>query len=639
MNKSFCLVGNPNCGKTTLFNFLTGSNQKVGNWAGVTVDKKEGELKWDKSVSVIDLPGIYSLSPLSLDEKVVVDYLKKAKTDIIINVLDGTNLERNLYLTLNLLKLGIPIIVAVNMVDELKREGTTLNVKKMSEILGVPVFPVSGKSKEGINELIKFALSFSGIAPMPLGVSEDNIHSFIEKHVKEFINKTNGELKAKTEKIDKVLTHGIFGYLIFAIVMFGVYFLSLKLGGVLGDKMAEGIGVFGDLTAKFLLKTGVNAVSVDLLVNAVFKGVGTVLSFLPHLLIMFSLMTALEESGYTARVALLFDKLFSSLSLSGKSVIPFVLSCGCTVAGIEATRTVESAGERELTVMLAPFLPCGAKSAVFGWFSHVFFGGSVLIALSLYVLSILVVIIVAKVYSVFQKNDKNSCFILELPPLRVPKMVEIFSVLRVKAKEFLIKSGTIILSVSIGVWVLTNFGFRGYTAGNINESFLYLLGNEIKYIFYPLGFFNPESSVSIIAGLLAKESVAQTMQILSSHPQTLFNNAFSVYAFMAFTLLSPPCVASISASKRELKDNKKVIKMIVMEFIVAYLVALLINLIGIILTLSLGLILSIIIAIIVFVIFALCVKNVIKRKCKGECSFCKRVNCETKNNVRLYERG
>lgn len=639
MNKSICLVGNPNCGKTTLFNVLTGSYQKVGNWSGVTVDKKQGKYKKDKSVTVTDLPGIYSLSPLSLDEKVVTNYLKELKDEVIINVLDGTNLKRNLFLTIKLLKLKLPMIVAINMADELEKEGIKINVKALSRILGVPVFLISAKEKKGILELINSATMLTQNTKSYAYIEENKIHSFIEKNIINILEKESARKKEKTEKIDKILTHRVYGFIIFFIVMFLVYFLSLKVGGYIGDKIGELIDAFGEITSKNLYKLGVNQVSVSMISNGVIKGVGSVLSFLPHLIIMFFLMTALEESGYASRVALIFDKLFSSLSLSGKSVIPFVLSFGCTVAGIEGAKTIESTKERRLAIILSPFLPCGAKSAVFGWFSHVFFNGSALIALSLYLLSILVLIAVAKVYTFFNKEQESSTFILELPILRIPRLKETSSVLLVKIKEFLIKTGTIILAVSIGVWILSNFGFKGYTNGETVGSFLYYIGNGIKYIFYPLGFSSWQASVSLISGIFAKEAVAESMEILSLYPETLFSNGFSVYAFMAFTLLSPPCLASLFASAKGLNDKKLFRKMLLMEFLIAYFIAFIINSIGFLISLDKGLLLSVFVGIIGLTIFIASIKVAIKKRCNGVCAFCKGVNCGKKNNVRLYERS
>ena len=640
MNKSICLVGNPNCGKTTLFNLLTGSNQKVGNWVGVTVDKKEGKLKWDKSIEITDLPGLYSLSPTSPDERVVTEYLKNYKNGVIINILDGTNLKRNLYLTLSLIKLGLPMVVAINMLDELKKEGIKLNEEKLSNFLGVPVIKISAKTKEGVDKLITTAIKYDKEKPYPLSIlSEEKIYSVIEKNISEFLTKTSLDKRKATEKLDKVLTHGLFGTLIFVGVMFTVYFLSLKIGGIIGDWFLKLVDNFSLLTGNLMLKAGVNKVTIDLLVNAVIKGVGSVLSFLPHLIIMFFLTTALEESGYTARVAIIFDKTFARFSLSGKSIIPFILSCGCTVAGVESTKTIENSKERELTIMLSPFLPCGAKSAVFGWFSYVFFNGNALIALSLYLLSIVVLIIVAKIFTACKDKKEINLFLLELPLLRIPKLSDVSVTLKIKAKEFIIKSGTVILSVSIGIWLLSNFGLSGYVNGDTTKSFLYYIGNCIKYIFYPLGFGNWQASISVITGVFAKEAVVETMQILSSHPQALFDSVFSVYAFMVFTLLSPPCIVTLTVAHRELASNKKFIKMLIMEFVVAYIVALIINGIGVILSLEIGLILSAIIGIMVLIIFILCIKNVLKSKCVGLCACCKKVDCETKNNVRLHERG
>ena len=641
IQKELCLVGNPNCGKTTLFNLLTGAYQKVGNWAGVTVDKKQGFLRNDKRVKITDLPGLYSLSPNSPDEAVVTEFLKTF-TGVIVNVIDGTSLERSLFLTLSLLRLGLPMVVGINMMDQLKKEKAKLNLGEISKFLGVPVFEISAKRNQNVDKLINTALTLknSVLATKKenpfISATTSKLHQMIEDRMESFISKTEYSSKTRTEKIDRVLTHELYGTLIFFAVMFFVYAVSLKLGGALGDRLGIGIGKFGELAAKLLVNLGVKYPVVDLLVNAVIKGIGSVLTFLPHLLILFFFMTLLEESGYTARVSLIFDKFFSRLSLSGKSVIPFVLSCGCTVAGIEASKVIENSKERELTVLLASFLPCGAKTAVFGWFSLVFFNGSALIALSLYVISFAVIYLVAKVYTLLKKTEKEPVFILELPVFRTPSIKSVAIVLMNKTKEFLIKSGTVIFAVSIMVWTLTNFGFNGYTNGVSEQSFLYLIGNGIKYLFYPLGFYSWQSSVSLLSGVLAKEAVVETMEILSKYPNELFNNGFSVYAFMVFALLSPPCVASISVAVRELGSVKKVLKMILIELAIAYGVALIINLVGIILSLSIGLILSTIIGIITGIGLLFSLKEIIKAKYCANCVNCRRVNCERKNNVRLY---
>ena len=441
-----------------------------------------------------------------------------------------------------------------------------------------------------------------------------------------------------TLKIDKILTHSFFGSVIFFIVIFLVYFVSLKVGGFFGDLLVSLLNDFSNMVSKTLLNLGVNDASIDLLVNGVIKGIGTVLSFLPHLLIMFFFMTALEESGYTARVSFIFDKLFSKFNLSGKSIIPFILSCGCTVSGIEASKVIQNGTERENTIILSPFLPCGAKMAIFGWFSHLFFNGSVILSVAMYLLSIVVLLIVAKILKIFSKDQSSGGFILELPVLRVPRPYDIFINLIEKSKEFLVKSGTTIFAISIVVWVLSNFGINGYAYGESQNSFLYYIGEGLKYIFMPLGFGTWQASVSVFSGLLAKEGVVETLQILTSNSQTLFDSTASVYAFLAFNLLCPPCVASISTAKRELKSNAKLLKMIAIELVTAYSVSLIINFVGIIINLQLGLILSIIIGIIILAIFLLCVNNIIRGKRACVCTSCSRNNYGTKNDVRLNER-
>ncbi len=634
-----CLVGNPNCGKTTLFNYLTHSHQKVGNWAGVTVDSKVGDLFFDKSIKIIDLPGLYSLSPTSPDERVVVEHLKNNPIDLIVNVIDGTNLERSLYLTLSLIKLNIPMLVVVNMADELRKNDISLNVKNLKEFLGVPVVLISARARQGLKELEGFfkVENTRSKNKKLVNLPFSQIHYEIEREIDKIIQRKFTLSQRKTEKIDTALTHGFWGFIIFILVMTIVFSFTLKLGGYLGDELISVTDKLSDLTANFALKKGVNFATVSLLVDGVFRGIGSVLSFLPHLLIMFAFMTFLEESGYAARVSFLFDKIFSRFNLSGKSVIPFVLSFGCSVSGIEASKVIENKKERDTTIMLAPFIPCGAKMAVLGWFSYKFLGGSVLLALLSYFISIVILFFVAKLLRRFDSEEKGDGFILELPVLRLPKITDLSSVLLVKTKEFLIKSGTVIFAVSIIVWLLSNFGPNGFTYKNAENSFLRLLGEGLKYLFYPLGFSSWESSVSVLSGLLAKESIVETLEILSVDFSSLFSSPYKAYSFMAFNLFCPPCVATLAIAKRELKGIKKLFKMIGIEFLVAYVVSALINLVGIITSLDIGLLLSIFIGIILLVGFSFAIKKLGKGNCQN-CKRCRKINCEIQNNVRLYER-
>ena len=636
MNKNICLIGNPNCGKTTLFNSLTHSHQKVGNWAGVTVEKKEGKFFKDKNLNIIDLPGLYSLTARSLDEKVVVDYLKNSHIDLIVNIIDGTNLERSLYLTLSLIKLNIPIIVVVNMIDEIKKNRIAFNPKRLSDFLGVSIVCISAKNNIGISHLVD--AFYQDIKPTKnkklLELSNNDVYTMVDGNIDSIISNKLTLSHHKTKAIDKVLTNSFFGVVIFFVVIFLLYFTSLKVGGKLGDYIIEYLAVFSKMAEKLLAQWGVRTVAVDLLVNGVIKGIGSVLSFLPHLLIMFLIMTILEESGYTSRVAYLFDRIFSKYNLSGKSVIPFVLCCGCTTTGIEASKIIEDRRERENTILLSPFLPCGAKTAVFGWFSYVFFDGNALVSLFMYSLSIVVLLIVAKFLKTTSKTEGG--FILELPVFRLPKIKDILSVLWLKVKEFLLKSGSVIFAISIIVWLMLNFGFNGYTYKNVELSFLYYIGDAIKYLFYPLGFCSWEASVSIITGLLAKEGIVETLEIISLNPQSLFMTTQGILSFMAFNLLCPPCVASISVAKRELKSVKKVFKMMGIEFLAAYGVSLVINFVGNIINHNFGLILSLVIGIIIGIGLFFSVKSILKNKCCN-CKGCKNSN-EIQNNVRLYER-
>lgn len=633
MSKEICLIGNPNCGKTSLFNSLTGTYQKVGNWTGVTTEKKEGKYKKDKSIKIIDLPGIYTLKAQSKDEGNVLDYLKRNKPSAIINVVDGTNLERNLYLTSELIFLGIPVFIAINYYDELLKNKINVNVSKIEEIFGVKCVLISAKKNINIDDLIEKTLK-TNIPNTDILFKKDelkNNRKIIGLKINQIIRRNQTKAELLTQKIDKVITSKTLGIPIFFCIILLVYFLSSKIGGIFSGYISNFFDYLSNNTQENLLNIGVTSWLVSLLTNAVLHGVGSVLSFAPQILILFFCMTLIEESGYATRISFILDRIFRFFGLGGKSVIPIILSCGCSVTGIMATRTIENEFERKSTIYLAPFMPCGAKMVVFAWFSHLFFNGNPLISTSMYFIGILSVCFFGVILKkLFKNKQRNSFYIIEMPTLRMPSMGNVFKVLWEKLKDFTYKSGTIIFAVSVVLWFLSNFGIYGYT-NVIENSFLYYIGNSIKYLFYPLGFGNWYASVSVITGLFAKEAVIETFEILSVNPELLFDSKFSIYAFMTFVLLSPPCAAAISSAKQELNSKNSLFFMLLFQFLSAYSVALFIRLIGFLCSITNGLIFSVLTAIIILI---LSVVIIVRRVKKGKCNNCKHCYKDKKCQVK-----
>ncbi len=638
VNDIIALVGNANCGKTTLFNTLTGLYQKTGNWAGVTVEKKEGDYKKDKRIKIYDLPGLYSLSAQGEDEKAVLECFSKTPPKVIINVVDGTNLERNLFLTVQLVSLGLPLVIAINMYDDLKKNGIKIDTQKLSKLFGVPVIPISALKKFNIDKLIDIAKECTTIPKIEsFNVIEhvknqDYIYSFIEKNLSTIYNKKQTKSQRFTEKADKLLTHKFFGLPIFFCVITIMYFVSMKIGGFMGKYVSEFFYSLSERISGYFIQKGMSIWITDLICNAIIKGLGTVFSFLPNILVLFALLSVIEESGYASRIAFILDRLFRSFGLSGKSIIPMILSCGCTVSGLMSTRTIENKSEKRMTVFLSPFMPCGAKTAVFAWISCEFFGGSALVATSMYFLGIISAMIFGKILKKFKSfKTEYDAFILEMPTMRLPSVNDVFYTLWEKVKEFTIKAGLIVFVVTVGLWVLNHFGFDGYTTDSEN-SFLYIIGNLFKYVFRPLGFGNWQATVAMLSSLLAKEAVVESLSFVSVDVHSLFDNGFSVYAFMAFLLLSPPCSASIATAKRELGSAKWLWGMIAFQFISAYSVALIINGIGFLINGASGLLLTVIIAIITLIAVVFSVLLLKKHKCT-DCTVCRKGNKCIKHNT------
>lgn len=655
----FALIGNQNCGKTTLFNQLTGANQHVGNFPGVTVDQKVGEIKEHKNCSVVDLPGIYSLRPYTNEEIVTRDFLINEKPDAIINIVDATNIERNLYLTLQLLEMQIPMVLALNMMDEVRNNGGSIDVMGMSEKLGIPVVPISAVKAEGISELVEkvirtaekkkypkitdfcekgpvhrciHALSHQvedhaqnlGISPrfaatkvvendveiikklnfsrnefemMQHSIEEmeadhkmdrnaalaDMRYTFIEKVCKDTVKhpKESKEHK-RSEKIDKVLTNKYLAIPMFLVIMMLIFYLTFGLiGAWLSDLLSLGIEQITDICDKGLTAYGINPVVHSLIIDGVFAGVGSVLSFLPVIVVLFFFLSILEDSGYMARIAFVMDKLLRKIGLSGRSFVPMLIGFGCTVPAVMATRTLSSDRDRKMTIMLTPFISCSAKIPVYSVFAMAFFKDhAALVMMALYVTGIVVSILVALILKGTVFSGKPVPFVMELPNYRLPSVKSVLQLMWDKAKDFLQRAFTIIFVATIIIWFLQTFDTRLNVVTDSANSLLAVLGRWVAPIFTPLGFGDWRISTSLITGFTAKEAVVSTMSVLcgtsmSNLPQTLgsFFTPLSAVSFLVFTLLYTPCVAAIAAIRREMDSALQAVGIVIMQCGIAWLVA------------------------------------------------------------------
>lgn len=647
MSFKVALAGNPNSGKTTLFNALTGSNQRVGNWPGVTVDKKEGNLKGHKDIILQDLPGIYSLSPYTLEEKVARTYLVNEKPDLLVNLVDGSNLIRNLYLTSQFLELGIPTILAVNMMDIVRARGDEIDKDALSELLGCPVVEIIASRDTGIDSLINEIVDARNDIniPHPIDFSYDlenklaDIRDIVDPHVEkdlrrfftikafendeEMIQKiglSNNELEkiakvrkdcekyydddaeaiiineryeklealsdrviekaepklSTTDKIDNIVTSRIWGLPIFALVMFLVYSLSVfkySPGTLLTDAVN---GFFEDslipATATFLESIGIHEILVGLVADGMLAGFGAVIGFLPQMMVLFALLSILEDIGYMSRVAFIMDKLFRRFGLSGKSFIPAMISTGCAVPGIQASRTIESDRDRRITIMTTSFMPCSAKLPVIALIAGAFFPNNrALITLSFYFIGIAAIImsgVILKKFKSFQADPAP--FIMELPYYHAPRAKSVVQDVWNKSKSYVRRAGTLILLSAVIIWFLTNFDFRLNLVADEGDSILGVIGTALAIIFKPLGFGTWQAVVATISGFLAKENIVSTMGVVlglgsevteeSSQLLVAFNNAIgspiSGYAFLLFNMLCMPCFAAVGAIRTEMGDAK-----------------------------------------------------------------------------------
>ena len=662
----FALIGNQNCGKTTLFNQLTGSNQHVGNFPGVTVEKKEGVIKKAQSATVVDLPGIYSLSPYTAEEVVTRDFLIKEKPDAIINIVDATNIERNLYLTLQLIELNLPMVLALNMMDEVTASGGSIEVKKLEQALGIPVVPISASKNEGVSELVDRAVKTAQaqIRPQKMDFCSGEVHraihgvahliedhcaatdtplrfaatrlvegdelteqalklnqneietlehiakemedalgtdreaaladmryQFIEKISADTVHKP-GETREQLRSIaiDRVLTHKYFAIPIFLCIMGVVFWLTFGvIGSFLSDVMAVGIQTVTLWTDTLLTHWGINPMVHSLIIDGIYAGVGSVLSFLPIIVVLFFFLSMLEDSGYMARVAFVMDKLLRKIGLSGRSFVPMLIGFGCSVPAIMATRTLASERDRKMTIMLTPFMSCSAKLLIYAVFTAAFFPEhAALVMIALYVLGMVVGILYGLVLKRFCFKGEPVPFVMELPAYRLPSGKSILLHMWEKAKDFLHKAFTIIFAATIVIWFLQSFDFKLNMVADSANSMLAAIGALIAPVFAPLGFGNWKVSTALLTGLTAKEAVVSTLAVLmgvgdSAALTPLLSQMFTpltAFVFLCFTLLYMPCVAALAAVRREMGSGKDAALAMLAQTGIAWLVAFVVLRIG-----------------------------------------------------------
>ena len=551
------LLGNPNVGKTTLFNYLTGSNQYVGNWPGVTIEKKEGYI--GDRVKIVDLPGIYALDTFSNEEKISKEFLEKGNVDVIINIVDASSLNRNLYLTLQLKQFKKPIILVLNMMDVAKAKGIKIDFEKLAKKLGVTVVPISASKGIGIENVKKLLESGNFFRP----TNENDYHyidderenyRFIEEVLSEVIVKESVESTTITEKIDSIVLNRFLAYPLFLLILYLIFMFTFNwVGQPLSDAMDEYI-ISGIVNLLENLLQNSSPWFSSLIIDGIVGGVGSVIVFLPVVMTLFLGITFLEDSGYMARAAFIMDKIMRKLGLSGKAFIPFIIGFGCSVPAIMSARTLESEKDRKLTALLVPLMSCNARLPVYALFAAIFFpGNESTVTFSLYILGVAIAIIIGLLFknTIFRKDEEP--FIIELPEYKIPELRNLMINTWEKGKGFLKKAGTIIFAMSVIVWLLSNFNFNGFT--DMENSFLANFGSTIASVFKPMGYGTWQSAVALLTGLMAKEVVVSTMGVV--YGLDLYNilsqqfTPLAAYSFLVFVLLYTPCISVIATMRKE----------------------------------------------------------------------------------------
>lgn len=582
---SVALVGNPNTGKTTVFNALTGSKQYVGNWPGVTIDKKYGFI--NKDIKVVDLPGIYAMDTYSNEEKVSRNYLENEDVDLIINVVDATNLERNLYLTTQLMQFNKPILVLLNMMDIANKRGLNIDTEILGEKLGVSILAISAKNKKGLENIVEEINKSKEVIPN-YNVnfdSENDAYSYIDKLIQES-SKGDGKSNYIGEKIDKVVLNPILAYPAFLIALFIIFKFTFNW---FGQPLADALDAFvADSFTPFVEGLIVNSSPwfKSLILDGIVAGVGGVIVFFPIVFSLFIGISFLEDCGYMSRIAFLMDKIMRRIGLSGKAFIPMIMGFGCSAPAIMATRTLESEKDRKMTALLAPLVTCGARLPVYALFASIFFASNQeFVVMGLYLLGIVVAILVGLLFknTLFKKDEQP--FILELPEYKLPSLKNIIINAWDKSKGFIIRAGTLIFAVSIVVWFLTYFNMNGFTE-EINTSFLAKIGGLLSPIFKPLGFGGWEAGVSILTGLAAKEVIIGTMEIVYGDLAVVLPTMFTgitALSFLVFVSLYTPCFAVISVMRKEYGSKMMYIS-VIYQFVLAWVVAYLFKFIATLIT-------------------------------------------------------
>ena len=653
----FALAGNQNCGKTTLFNCLTGSNQHVGNFPGVTVDQKMGEVRGTKNCTVVDLPGVYSIRPYTNEEIVTRDFILNNHPDGIINIIDATNVERNLYLTLQLLELKIPTVIALNMMDEVRENGGSVDIPEFSKRLGVPVVPISAAKNEGISELIDQAVNVAknridptvfdfctdgpihrcihslihvvedhadkngiprrfaavkliendteviealGLDKNELELAEHDIiqmeneteldrnaamatmrYDFIESVCRDTVKKPHeSKERLRSLKIDRIVTGKYSALPVFVGIMALVFWLTFGvIGSFLSDLLAKGIDAVTALVDTALTNYGINPVVQSLVIDGIFAGVGSVLSFLPLIVVLFFFLSILEDTGYMARVAFVMDKLLRKIGLSGRSFVPMLIGFGCSVPAIMATRTLSSERDRKMTILLTPFMSCSAKIPIYAVFSAAFFPQyATLVMIGLYFGGIVLAVLMALIFKNTVFKGKPVPFVMELPNYRFPTAKSVGLLLWEKTKDFLTKAFTVIFVATVVIWFLQTFDSRLNVVADSADSLLAMIGKGISPVFIPLGFNDWRVTTSLISGFTAKEAVVSTLGVLTgtgtAELETVLASLFtphSALSFLTFTLLYTPCVAAVATIKKELGSGFRTALVVLFQCTVAWL--------------------------------------------------------------------